>query len=379
MNFEFVTPISNEAVENYQNKNPYLSKNVAFYSIDHEDLNTYRIAMVGVEDHFGNLDNDGVQLAPNKVREQLYTFAPFYNNSKILDLGNIKAGNTKQDTLVALQECLKDAIKNNLVLIILGGDLELLQAQYKAYQILEKEVQLSHIGATLKLNHTEDKLEESYLYNIFNTNFLKKYNLIAYQSYFIKKDIQSIVHNYQFDSLRVGRIRDNIFEAEPFIREADLACFDIQAIRYSDAPAQINPSPNGLFGDEACMLARFAGLSDTLTSFGIYNFNPKEDIKNITALQVAQMVWYFVEGVELRKLDYPIVDEKDFYHFIIPVDEERLTFLKSKKTERWWMKIEVLRNDRSVFHLIPCTYKDYTIARDGEIPESWMRNLLRLQ
>ena len=56
--------------------------------------------------------------------------------------------------------------------------------------------------------------------------------------------------------LRVGKIREHIFEAEPLLREAAMVTFNINAIRYSDAPAQLEPSPNGLFGDEACGLAR---------------------------------------------------------------------------------------------------------------------------
>jgi arginase family enzyme len=379
MLFDFVTPVSKEKYDHYLAKNPHLSGNVAFWKMDTSETENFKIAVVGVEDYLGNEANKGTQFAPDSVREQLYAYAPFYHDAKILDLGNIKAGNTHRDTLAALKETAKDAIKNNIILVIIGGDLELLQAQYTAYEILENEVQLSHIGAALAVNHAENNLENSYLYNIFNTNYLKKYNLIAYQSYFIKKDIATIVHNYQFDSLRVGKIRENIFEAEPFIREADLVCFDIQAIRHSDAPAQLSPSPNGLFGDEACMLARFAGSSDIVSTFGIYNFNTEEDIKNITAHQVSQMIWYFVEGVMLRKQDYPIVDEQDFYSFAVIIDEEDFIFLKSKKTDRWWMKIKVIRMGKSVFHLVPCTYRDYQTALNGEIPESWMRNLMRLQ
>jgi hypothetical protein len=126
------------------------------------------------------------------------------------------------------------------------------------------------------------------------------------------------------------------------------------------------------------MLARFAGMSDMLNSIGFYNFNPNEDIKGITAHQVAQMVWYFIEGVKLRKQDYPITSEDNFYHYTTSIDSEYFTFLKSKKTERWWMKIPVKRNESTIYHLIPCTYEDYNTARNGEIPEPWMRNVLRL-
>jgi hypothetical protein len=48
----------------------------------------------------------------------------------------------------------------------------------------------------------------------------------------------------------------------------------------------LDASPNGLFGDEACALARYAGMSDQLMSIGFYDFNPDFDKSNITAKQV---------------------------------------------------------------------------------------------
>ena len=89
--------------------------------------------------------------------------------------------------------------------------------------------------------------------------------------------------------------------------------------------------------DEACGLARFAGMSDLLMSIGFYDYNPTLDKSDVTAKQLAQMVWYFVEGVSLRRNDYPIVDEKDFNMFIVQIEdaENDFIFLKSKKSDRW--------------------------------------------
>ncbi|QQR98862.1 MAG: arginase family protein [Sphingobacteriales bacterium] len=378
MFFDFVQPIPKELYHDLLLQNQQLDSNVAFYKLNTEDIETYDIALLGIEDFRGYVENKGTELAPNVIRKKLYSYAPFFEQTKIVDLGNIKAGTTYQDTLVAVAETIKDAFKNNLKIIILGGDISFTLAQYQAYQIFENEIQLTQISSNIDIEDNQEDNYKRYIYDILKTDYLKRYNLVGYQSYFIKKSIQEIIHNYQFDALRVGKIRQNIFEAEPLIREADLVSFDINAIRYSDAPAQKAPSPNGLFGDEACMLARFAGMSDMLNSIGFYNFNPNEDIKGITAHQVAQMVWYFIEGVKLRKQDYPITSEDNFYHYTTSIDSEYFTFLKSKKTERWWMKIPVKRNESTIYHLIPCTYEDYNTARNGEIPEPWMRNVLRL-
>lgn len=378
MFFDFVQPIPKELYQDLLQQNHQLDSNVAFYKLNTEDIEAYDIALLGIEDFRGYVENKGTELAPNIIRKKLYSYAPFFEQTKIVDLGNIKAGTTYQDTLVAVAETIKDAFKNNLKIIILGGDISFTLAQYQAYQIFENEIQLTQISSNIDIEDNQEDNYKRYIYDILKTDYLKRYNLVGYQSYFIKKNIQEIIHNYQFDALRVGKIRQNIFEAEPLIREADLVSFDINAIRYSDAPAQIAPSPNGLFGDEACMIARFAGMSDMVNSIGFYNFNPNEDIKSITAHQVAQMVWYFIEGVKLRKQDYPITNEDDFYHYTTNIDSEYFTFLKSKKTERWWMKIPVKRKSNTIYHLVPCTYEDYNTAKYGEIPQSWMRNVLRL-
>jgi hypothetical protein len=183
-----------------------------------------------------------------------------------------------------------------------------------------------------------------------------------------------------YDFVRVGKVREHIFEAEPYIREADAVSFDVNAIRFSDAPGQTDPSPNGLFGDEACALVRFAGMSDKAMSLGLYDYNPLIDMQDITAKQLAQMAWYFVEGVSLRRTDYPIIDENDFHAYTVHIDEadNDFIFLKSKKTERWWMKLVFDRNNKEAHKIIPCTYKDYVTALNNEIPERWMREYMRV-
>ena len=157
----------------------------------------------------------------------------------------------------------------------------------------------------------------------------------------------SFLSSKDHDVLRVGKIREHVFEAEPHLREAAMVAFNIIAISYSDAPAQPEPSPNGLFGDEACAVARYAGMSDQLMSIGFYDYNPTLDKSNITAKQVAQMLWYFMEGISLRRHDYPIVNENDFSQYIVQIEdaENDFIFLKSRKSDRWWMKIMYDKKD----------------------------------
>lgn len=376
---DFLQPIHKELLEEFYNSNPYSKEYIHLY----QEINTfenYQVAILGVEDFRGYIKNKGTEKAADEVRKQLYQYSSFTNGMQLLDLGNIKAGETYVDTLVALVETLHVLFKHNIITIIIGGDAALASAQFKAYEVFENPITVAQIASKVVWENSDMDIHKTYLKDFFLSNFLKKYNLVAYQSYFIQEKQISFLNSKNYDVLRVGKIREHVFEAEPLLREAAMVTYNINAIRYSDAPAQPDPSPNGLFGDEACAMARYAGMSDQLMSIGFYDFNPDLDKSNITAKQLAQMVWYFMEGVSLRRNDYPIVNENDFNTYIVQIEdaENDFIFLKSKKSDRWWMKIMYDKLDKQKHALIPCTYKDYLTALNNEIPERWMREWVRL-
>ena len=73
--------------------------------------------------------------------------------------------------------------------------------------------------------------------------------------------------------------RQAIYLTEPLFRDSDVAIFDISAVRQSDAPGTMSPSPNGFYGEEICLLSRYAGISDNLKIFGLFDVNPEFDIR----------------------------------------------------------------------------------------------------
>jgi arginase family enzyme len=376
---DFLQPVNNHLLEEFYTPNKYATDYIHLYQ-QTRSLEGYSVAILGVEDYRGYIANKGTEKAADEVRKQLYQCSAFTNGMQLLDLGNIKAGATYVDTLVAVVETLHELFKHNVITIIIGGDAALSSAQFKAYEIFENQITVAQIASKVVWENSDVDIHKTYLKDFFLSGFLRKYNLVAYQSYFIQEKQLSFLSSKNHDVLRVGKIREHVFEAEPYLREAAMVTYNINAIRYSDAPGQPDPSPNGLFGDEACAMARYAGMSDQLMSIGIYDFNPDLDKSNITAKQVAQMVWYFMEGISLRRSDYPIVDENDFNTYIVQIDdaENDFIFLKSKKSDRWWMKITYDKRDLQKHILVPCTYKDYLSALNNEIPERWMREWMRL-
>jgi hypothetical protein len=168
----------------------------------------------------------------------------------------------------------------------------------------------------------------------------------------------------RFDCYRVGTAKESIEEMEPVIRNTNLLSLDISALKNSDAPA--SNAPNGFSGEEACMLTRYAGMSPVLNSFGIYGYRPENDVKNLTAKQIAQMLWYFIDGKSRNKQEAFLEDRHNFNEYHTVFSEMDTVFLQSKKTGRWWMQ---LPNKK----LIACSYNDYLNASSNEIPERWLR------
>jgi hypothetical protein len=97
---------------------------------------------------------------------------------------------------------------------------------------------------------------------------------------------------------------------------------------------------------------------------------------------IAQMIWYFVEGFYNRKADFPLNPKSQYliYKTTLTHDEHELVFVKSKKSDRWWMQVPYPANGslNERFHLVPCRYEDYQLATSGEMPDLWWRTYQKL-
>ena len=100
-------------------------------------------------------------------------------------------------------------------------------------------------------------------------NYLRHYNHIAFQSYFVHPRMLETMDKLRFDCFRVGKIKEHVEEMEPVIRNCHLVSFDMSALAHAYAPANAI-SPNGLTGEEACILMQYAGMSPNMKTIGIF-------------------------------------------------------------------------------------------------------------
>lgn len=345
------------------------------------DLDNIKLAIIGINEERGALENKGCADAPDEVRKHFYKLFAHWNSLEIADLGNIKNGHTIDDTYFAVREVISELLNNNIIPVIIGGSQDLTYANYLAYENIGRVINIASVDPMFDLGHDEHELNtRSWLSRIIlhQPNFLFNFTNIGYQTYFVDQDSLVLMKNLYFDVNRLGNVRADLEESEPMIRNADIVSIDVSSIRSADAPAGKYVGPNGFTGEEVCKIARYAGMSDKLSSIGFYELNPLYDIEGRSAHLVAQMMWYFIDGFVNRKDDHPEEDSENYVKFTVKIEEseEDLIFLKSKKSDRWWMDISAYgqMNKKYLRHqFVPCSYIDYQQALNNEIPDRWWK------
>ncbi|MDB4009816.1 formimidoylglutamase [Polaribacter sp.] len=385
MNPDFLTPVKELVVAHLELQSDLsLGQKITIHS--EKDgfpaLENVQIAIFGVQEDRNSQDNFGCGEDLDCIRTKLYELFPGDWHTNIVDLGNVSKGNAVSDTYFAVSEIITSLLKKNIIPVIIGGGQDITYVNYRAYDALEQTVNITAVDSRFDLGDLEDELtSQSYLSKIImqQPNNLFNYCNVGYQTFFNSQEEIKLLDALFFDAYRLGEAK-NLENIEPAFRNADIVSIDIGAVRQSEASANNNASPNGFYGDEICAISRYAGISDKVSSFGIYEYNSKFDNHNQTAHLIAQMIWYFIEGVNSRVKDYPFTQKDNYQKFtVLLADDDPLTFYKSHKTGRWWIEINILSDNKYKRHaLIPCTYQDYIAATKEIIPEKWYKAMQKM-
>jgi arginase family enzyme len=341
-----------------------------------DEISNYQIALIGIPEDRHSF-NRGTSNAPDRIREKLYPLNKVSDKIRIIDLGNLKATPTAGDTYFGLRDVMLELLNNQVTAVLLGGSQDLTCGAFLAFEQAKPSINLVTIDARINAG-AEEITSDTWLQSVWKSSKLLRYCNIGHQQYLVSTKFQDQMDKMGFEAIRLGALRNNLAQAEPCLRDANLVSFDISAVRQSDAPANPFASPNGLYAEDSCQLARYAGLSDHVSCFGIFEINPAFDHQGQTAHLAAQMVWHFMEGFMQRRTETPSSGSPDFKVFIVNHEdmEHELTFYRSLVTNRWWMEVPEIKTGKA--YTIACTQDEYQQASNHDIPDLWWRTFQRI-
>jgi len=303
----------------------------------------------------------------------------------IYDLGTIFPGNELTDTSFAVAQVVAELVKHNILPILIGGGQDLTMSMYKGYESLEQMVNICAIDYKLDLGSPEEEIHaDGFLSHLLLQRpcYLFNHANIGLQAPFASKVELDLFEKLYFDYCRLGEFNADFKKAEPHLRNSDILSVDLRSIRASEVGSDRDFYPNGLYADQICQIMKYAGISDKLTSVGIFNYYP-EVAPGLQSALLAQMIWYLLDGISQRKGDFPIGSKKDYFKFTVHVDsvKEDLVFYKSNKSDRWWLEVSYPGQKGSAYdrhHLVPCDRDDYDRAMQNEIPDLWWKTYQKL-
>lgn len=347
-----------------------------------KDIGKFKVAIIGVPEGRNSL-NPGSMKGPDAIRSALYRLARIPGKLRIIDCGNMKQGVSFNDTIAGLADILPALMSENIVPVILGGSSSLIVSVDKAFSREKIKYNLTVIDPRICYNHEKkDQHPGAYMNPIINNSksTLDHYANIGYQTFLNDQQVINRFLKRKAELVRVGDVRQSMNLMEPLLRDSHAVVFNIAAVRQSDAPGTAFPSANGFYGEEICLLSRYAGLSDSIKTFGLFDVNPEFDIRNQTAGIAAQIIWFFLEGFAQKQFETPVLKTNKtgrfiWYHVRVTGLEDDLVFVRSTMTERWWMEINAGKENAYV----SCSHEDYLKANHNEVPERWIRAVERLK
>ena len=381
MSLESLVPVSDEVISSMVlHPKQALGKNIQVHT-EHQgfpELKDSSIAIIGVSE----IRNAFFPTSAYKLddfRKSFYQLFPGNWNFKICDLGNLPNGAKPEDTYFALKEICIHLRQLNIVSIVIGGSNDLIFPMYQSYQENSQLVNIVSIDNQFDFSQEEELISgRSYMSRIImeQPNFLYNFTNLGFQSYYIAQEELDLMEKLHFDTLRLGVLLDDVAQSEPSFRDSNIAGLDMKSINWQASGHPLGP-PNGIDARTICALARYAGISDRMEIFGVF-----ELLNTAVSHQLlAQIIWYFIEGFSSRFDEYPVLTSSGFTRYTVALSDMEMVFYQSDKSNRWWIEIinqSYLNNKNKTTALLPCTHEDYLDACNDKIPDKWWKATKRI-
>jgi formiminoglutamase len=291
------------------------------------------------------------------IRRDLFQCSFNFSRLQFFDLGNVR-----KNTPEFLSQLFNELSENKMNLVILGADSSITKTMSR---ISKSRENIAIIDKTFASLHEQNTFEE-----LAGNPNIDKIKLVSFQGHLVHA--MHIDHPKMNQSLSLGDLRNNMRDAEPALRDVNLIDFHLSSIRYGEIPGIPGTTPSGLSSEEACQLLKYIGLNPLKNKFWIQGYSPKYDFHSQGAKMVSQLVWYYLEGLDQMVDEQP--DKKFLTQYIVAMTgfQINLTFWKSEISGRWWVEIPVAGEES---YLLPCSFMDYKIACNDEMPKRIMNEL----
>lgn len=312
-------------------------------------------------------------------REFLSQLYETSQNITIVDVGNCIQGKTIRESYIILQEVLKIIKELHVPILIIGGTHE--AVYYIGKETLKKipYPTISIIDSKIDLElDNEDFSHTNYIQKLHSLSDSIRLISIGYQEYLSSNKTYEWFKTLYYPLFRLGKVRQNLVLTEPLIRDAHIVSFDASAIRNSDMPSHVLPNPNGLYAEEACQLAWYAGYSQNLNVFFMSDCFIQDNSKHISASLVSEIIWHVLDGISQQKVktvDFSAEKYTRYYVRNTFLDQD-ITFYENILTQQMWVEIPI-KNKRKK-RVIPCSVLDYQDFLNNNLSENWLLEFNRL-
>ena len=264
-----------------------------------------------------------------------------------------------------LAKTLEIAQESGIKCIILGG---------KELPALSVAIPAESYTASLVSPGSDTGDSGNLLSHILSDKSSSEFSHIAYQTYRYRATDMKTLKERQFEELRLGELRKDISLAEPLLRNKEHIFIDLRSVRYSDFPDNDTHSPNGMYAEEICQIARYAGMGQNVKRIYLFGYPSKCKADSPSSQLVAEVLWHVAEALAINKKEDPGATGKDdhFLRKIVSMGEhgQDIIFVTSTSTGRWWMEVPEIKTNSNQY--IPCAYSDYAKACSGEVPIRWL-------
>ncbi len=360
-------------LEKFSTKKGFLGE-ILFKKPTIEQLKDADVAIIGFDETRGSVPEYFESSADN-VRNWLYQLSTI-GKLKIVDLGNMLPGKTLNDSYSALKTMVDELLSANIIPVLVGGSNDLCVPILETLAVKHQSIDYALIDSRFDLTFDETLNSQSFLRHLANKlGDNSKGNIVGYQSYFVTPEQFGFLEDHNFDLVRLGNVRSQMSELEPLFRDCDFVSFDMSSLRQADCPASTSPGPNGLYTEEACQLATFAGLSDRLKGFAIHELTTNNDINGISSHLAAQIIWHFLYGISQRKGDFPAKSLDQYKKIYVKLDrlDFDLVFYQNEQNNRYWVEIPFDNNQKK--RIVSCSEPDYIALCHNQIPDRIWRNI----